>query len=134
MSSTPDDAAAPEPTSPAEVIMGGDQPRTLDGKEVAPLREKYPTPGNGWILCGVALFLVALMFALADVTVSKRPDTITDEQQCGTWLQRHDPEDKDWIGACHDAYDQRTWLVGAPVVLGLASIGYGVRLRTRRPR
>lgn len=155
MSTTPDDAAAtpgpaspeastpeastPEqpstgPTSVGEVIVGGEQPgeRTLDGKEVAPLRDKYPTRGNGWIVLGVALFLVALMFAFADVRVSQRPTTITHEQVCGTWLDRQDPQDKDWIDACDDAHAQRTWLIAGPIVLGVASIAYGVSLRIRR--
>lgn len=150
MSSTPDqpDSTPNDPTlDPAAVIAGAatepatgagdptdavEPARTPEGKEVAPLRAKYPRAGNGWILAGVAFFLVALMFAFADVTVSERNDTLTNVQECGTVVSPQDPSDPDWVSACEDARGERLWMIAVPAALGVLSIGYGLVLR-RRP-
>lgn len=127
--------AASEPATGATEQEAGrtsEPARTPDGKEVAPLRAKYPQAGNGWIVAGVAFFLVALMFAFADVTVSQKETTLTNVQECGTVLSPRDPDTPEWAAACDDARGQRLWLIGAPVALGVLGIGYGVVLRGRR--
>lgn len=129
-------ATPPVAQTPASVIAGatgqaGAAP-TVDGREVAPLRAKYPTPGNGWLVLGVGLFLVALMFAFADISVSQRDDMLTKVQECGTLISPQDPEDPEWIQACERSHDQRTRMVAVPGVLGALSLGYGAFLRTRR--
>lgn len=154
MSSTPEDAvphASPEaavtdgPTDDSQ-RTGSDVPNvaaaivgaeavamTPEGQEIAPLRAKYPTRGNGWMLLGVLFFVVAGLFLMADVEVSQRAATLTNVQQCGTLLSPRDPAESDWVGACDDARSQRVWLVGVPAALGVASIVGGAWLRKRRP-